>query len=61
MLFLLLKFGLPIYTGRPNLYTKNNISADGLDKADGFSDKQIQIFEKIIKIDNIKKLKIKIF
>ena len=45
----------------PNYKTKNNISADGLDKADGFSDKQIQIFEKIIKIDNIKKLKIKIF
>ena len=40
MLFLLLKFGLPVYTERPNFNTKNNISADGLDKADGFSDKQ---------------------
>ena len=40
MLFLLLKFGLPVYTERPNFNTKHNLSANGLDKADGFSDKQ---------------------
>ena len=40
MLFLLLKFGIPLYTWRLNFNTKIKISADGLDKADGFSDKQ---------------------
>ena len=33
----------------PNYKTKNNISADGLDKADGLDYKKIPIFTEIIK------------
>ena len=48
ILFLVLKFGLSVYTGRPNFNNKNNISADGLDKADGLDYKNIQKIKEII-------------